>query len=437
MNFVGAKEFLDSLGYSKTWDLQRMNLLSQRLGIDFRKTKFIHVTGSNGKGSVTSTVSQILKEEGYEVGTYTSPHLLDVRERIAFNCEMISEQAFSDLASEVKPAIELLKGEGFEVSEFEALTAMAFEYFTEKEMDFSVIEVGLGGMLDATNILPSPLVSIISSVSLEHTDRLGSTVYDIALDKAHVIKENCIAVTACEQPALQVVRKWCRNKGVKLLEVNSQNLSFIECDDEKTVFVFEGNEFRTSLLGRHQAFNSSCAISCINALREKGFVISEEAVRKGLMEVKWQGRLEVVSKKPLVVFDGAHNPGGVTALVSSVKEIWPLHKIILVNGILADKDYHQMVEELCKLKLSKVYCCTPRMDRGLDSGILKNVWEKHELDVVDCSSIGSALNQAIISREEGEMVLVTGSLYTVGEALSWLREKRGKGKLMESDIPLV
>ncbi len=422
MNYEEAVTKLSSLSEPKDWDLGNMRRLVELMHLELGRLKAIHVTGSNGKGSVTQTVSTILVHQGYSVGTYTSPHLVEWNERIQLNLKAISREDFGTLLERILPAISQIQGEGKVVSVFEAITLMAFVFFTEKKVDFAVVEVGLGGRLDATNVLLHPLASVITNVSLEHTERLGQTLEEIAREKADIIKNGCVAITAATQPALSEIQRKADSNKSQLKVITEKDVQEIDVDDEFTYFEYKNQDYATSLLGTYQAMNAVIAITVIETLREKGFIVTNEAMRDGLLQVKWPGRLQIISESPLVIFDGAHNPDGCRKLVDSVKKIWPQKPVFLVLGILADKDYARMVKTLMELRPQKIICTKAENPRALDAKTLASRFPlTAHVDVIE--GVQEALHYAKSLAQKDELILLTGSLYTIGEALKPIEEK--------------
>lgn len=415
MEYDKALTLLSTLPEPKEWDLENMKRLVEIAGLDLSKLKAIHVTGSNGKGSVTQTVSTILVHQGYTVGTYTSPHLVNWRERIQLNLEKISQEDFCSIFERILPAIEKLKSEGKNVSVFEANTVIAFTYFIEKNVDFAVVEVGMGGRLDATNVLPKPLASVVTNVSLEHTERLGKSLEEIAREKAEIIKNGCVVVTAAIQPGLSEIQRKADSTKAQLKVITEKDVEDIDVDDEFTYFTYKNQDYATSLLGPHQAMNAVISITVIESLREKGFIITQESLRDGLLQVKWPGRIQIASRTPLTVLDGAHNPDGCKKLVEAVRKIWPQKQIIMVVGMLEDKDYTKMLKTLDDLKVQKFYCTKPKTPRALDAVKIASLLPLNAKFEV-CEDVQTAVKKAQ-GIATSELVLVTGSLYTIGEAL--------------------
>lgn len=428
-----SNQAIDRHPSKREWSLLPMQRLCAELGVRPEEFRSVHVAGSNGKGSVVAMVSAVLREAGLKVGTYTSPHLLDARERIAVNGEKIPEKKFAELNSLVEAASAKISPLP---SFFERVTATAFLYFGQQKVDLVVAEVGLGGRLDATNLL-QPLVAVVTNASLEHTDLLGGSVREIAFEKAGIVKRGCEVVTAAEGEALEAVRKKCVQENSRLFEIGDKNLGGIECTPEKTCFSFENNPYCTRLLGRHQATNAALAVKAVRLLGEKNFVVDEKAIVQGLEAVELRGRLEIIARKPLLVLDGAHNPAAASVLAQAVNELWPGKKVLLVAGILADKDVEGILGGLSAMRVEKFFACAPASERALLTNELAEKAGKFfgKEKTFVCGAVGEAVPSVRNSvtraaektgaeRGDDEMIVVTGSLYTVGEALKALGEKQ-------------
>ncbi|MEM4255066.1 MAG: folylpolyglutamate synthase/dihydrofolate synthase family protein [Candidatus Norongarragalinales archaeon] len=405
-SYSQAVAFLEGLETPEEWRLERMRLLARKAEINFSRLRFVHVTGSNGKGSVCAMLYSILRQAGFSTGCYTSPHLVDWRERFLLDGKLISQKEFARLLERIMPAVAATKA-----SQFEALTAMALLWFSERKPDWVVWEVGLGGRLDATNVVNAKFAAI-TSISLEHTERLGKTVEKIAWEKSKVIKPGAFVVTCNSGPALKVIEKECREKNARL--VKTRTPLRVACSASGTKFVYRGKTWKASLLGLHQAENAAIAIELAKAMG-----LRSSAIASGVANAKWPGRMQMLSKKPLVVLDGAHNPAGIEALANSFQKIFGPHPVLVV-GVMKDKDWLKMAAILQrKLKPSAVIATQPKGGRSLDAGVLalrfkklgsKAFAEKHVEKAVEI-----AMQTAV---EEKKGVLVCGSLYTVGEILA-------------------
>jgi len=414
VNYKSSLEYVYSLeSFGIKLGLKRIRFLLKKLGSPEKKMKIIHVAGTNGKGSVCAMLSSILGEK-YRVGRYTSPNLVDVRERITINGRMISKNDFSRIMTRIKK-INVPSCFGHPTF-FETLTAVALKYFHEKNIDFAVLETGLGGRLDATNIV-KPLVSVITNVSMEHEDVLGDTLEKIAGEKAGIIKKNVPVVTSAKNKKVLKVIKWaCAENKCRLINVSenakirklSHNLDgqFFDLQTKKNKYF----NLRIQLLGRHQLVNAATALSVIELLG--GF--SEIHVRNGFSKTKWPGRLEIINRNPLIVVDGAHNPDCMKKLKSAVMEYFSYDNLILILGILSDKNIKKMVKIIAPPS-DIIVITKPGTERAADPKIIKNEAEKYIRTVVVKDNVKNALDYAKSIAKKNDMILITGSLYTVGD----------------------
>jgi dihydrofolate synthase / folylpolyglutamate synthase len=406
-----ALVYLSSLqGMGIRMDLGPESRLLDRLGNPQKKYKTIIVGGTNGKGSIAATLSSILVSGGYRVGLYTSPHLIDFTERIRINGLPISPGDLRRLIQEVRRQITE------DVTYFEVATALAFLYFFETSVDVAVLEVGLGGRLDATNVCDSE-VSVISNVTLEHREYLGRTLQDIAFEKAGIIKENGVCVTAVGKgKALEIIEKICREKNSRLYRIGRE-IRIRALPDG--FFSYRGIEkqydrLSTPLLGRHQRVNAACAVGAVELLTKQGFLLDDASVLRGLQDVHWEGRLEVLARSPMVVVDGAHNPAGASALREALVGIFPGRRVVLVLGVLRDKDYRGIMRRLAPLAHC-VILTKPSADRALHPRELEDEARKYNRDVEVVENPQRALERALTRAQSEDLICLTGSLYLVGE----------------------
>ncbi len=378
---------------------------------------YIHIAGTNGKGSVANFITSILVQAGYRVGLYTSPHLVRFTERIQINFEEISQKEVVDLVEELKKAIVPSEPPTF----FEAVTAMALTYFSKKNVDIAVIEVGMGGRLDATNII-TPLMSIITNVSFDHQQFLGNTLKEIAFEKAGIIKEGIPTITgANDKEAIEVIKKICKEKNSKLFILH-KDFSF---EKQKDGFTYKGilgniDDLHLSLIGDHQYENASIALAAIELLIQKGWNIRPVHIIKGLKSVKWPGRLHIVSKDPTVILDGAHNPEAIKRLKETVLSNFTYKKLILILGIMEDKDISSMLEEILEIA-DYVIFSAPNYTRAADPIRLMELSKKVPLKKEILTPLSSAIKKALLVANKEDLVLICGSLFTVGEALAYLK----------------
>ena len=332
--------------------LERMDTLLERLGDPQKHLRFIHVAGTNGKGSVCAVTAQILQCAGYRTGLFTSPVISDYREQFQVDGELIPQETFAQLADTVKQACDYMDDPP---SEFEKAVALAFLYFAETNCDLVVLEVGLGGADDATNVIDTPEVAAIVNIDYDHMGFLGNTLEQIAQKKSGIIKEGAVVVTADQQDVvMDVLERRCREMHATVIRTSAKNVRIIEKTLDGQRFIYDGNYddgmdaggHTLSLLGDHQCANAAVVLEIIRCLQMKGWHISDSAVRKGMKTVRWPGRFEVLSKDPLIIVDGAHNPDGIRALSHNLGEYCAGETFIFITGILKDKDYHEMLLQM-------------------------------------------------------------------------------------------
>ena len=441
MNYSTALEYIDSFidfekiprySYASSFNLERMRAFLCELGNPHKDLKTIHIAGSKGKGSTCAIVTEILKFAGYRVGLYTSPHLLDVRERIrilagGWRLEAqgigdfegaIVEEEFVELIERIEGVAERFRDhqELGRLSFFEILTAVAFLYFKEKGVDFAVLETGLGGRLDATNVT-QPIMCGITNISKEHTDKLGDSLEAITREKAGIIKaKGSVVSTLQEKEVMDVIRKVCEEKEAKLLELgNDIKYSIIESNAFGQVFNLDvpGYSYKgleINLIGRHQVENAALAIGML-----KGSIdVGESAVRAGLKGVSWPGRLQVIQREPFLILDGAQNVASIKAVLSSIKEIFRYKRLICIFGISSDKDIKGVSAEVDRVSDMMILSCSQN-ERAVSPGSLKEYFSKPRVEVRD--SVNEALGLGLRIARKEDLILVTGSLYVVGEAM--------------------
>lgn len=424
-------EKVDEYNYKASLKLERMKRLAALLGDPQRGTRSIHIAGSKGKGSTASYAYSILRCAGYRVGLYTSPHLISFRERIRINDELISEEDLARILTKIREVIDSLMRDE-RPTFFEVYTALSFLYFKEKRIDFAVYEVGLGGRLDATNLV-EPLVCAITSLSYEHTEKLGFTLEEIAAEKCGIIKNDVICISAPqEKEALKTIEDICMERRSKLFLVG-KNILFKEVESNENLNIFsvsgmfqEYPHLKTALIGPHQIVNAATAIGIIEALRFRDIIIPTEAIRKGIEDAKWDGRLEVINKKPFIVLDGAQNRASAHALAEAIKKIFIYKRLILVLGVSKDKDINGILEELMPISGSIVLTKSKVAERAMEPVKIKESAENISAgskNIVLTSNIDEALKKAKSIAETDDLILITGSLFVVGEAKSYLAKE--------------
>lgn len=423
MTYEEAMKYISSVGrFGSNYGLKRTFRLLDILGNPDKKIKLIHVAGTNGKGSTTAMITKILRGMGYKVGMYTSPYIEYFEERIQINGENIPKETFVSLLVEVRKAVEQVIEEGYDhPTEFEILTALMFLYFYRENVDYGVVEVGLGGTLDSTNVL-TPIVSVITSISYDHMNILGDTIEEIAEQKAGIIKENVpVVLYPAEKNVQNVIVKKAdeMNSRIRLVQRNCVKLLDINRDE-----VYQEIEVRTMkndyvvklpLLGEHQMLNLAVALNAIEVIFEgNNDKLDVKVVEKSLESVEWKGRLEVLSKKPLIVIDGAHNIDGIKSLANNVGKYFNYNKMILILGILADKQVDEMIKVITPLA-EKVYAVTPHSDRAELCEDLKEKVVEYNKNVEAVEDYEKAVMLAMNEAKDEDLILLSGSLYMIGD----------------------
>jgi dihydrofolate synthase / folylpolyglutamate synthase len=433
LTFADALNYLDSfinyerqprVAYTReAFDLTEFERFLARLDDPHRQLKTVIVAGTKGKGSTAAMLASMAQDSGLNVGLYTSPHLCSIRERIRVNGEMIAEEVFAALVRDLMPHIEAAGMAGVRRFRtfFEILTAMAFVHFQRMRVDLAVLEVGMGGRLDATNVA-TPLVSVITSISFDHTEVLGDTIPKIAREKAGIIKPHGLAVVAPQRPeALAVIREVCLAQGARCLDV-AQNLHWrpLSWGWEGSVFDLESRtrsypRLQIPLAGPHQLLNAATAIAAAEQLQAQGLPISVDGMRRGVKQVQWEGRLETVSRRPWIVLDGAHNRDSARCLREALMTCFPYRRLILVLGISANKNLEGIIEELAPLAAVTV-ATRAMVPRAAPPQQVADLAAKWSAPIIVAEDTQNALAQAIATTQPEDLLLVTGSLYLVGDA---------------------
>lgn len=417
MNYNDSVNYIHSLfKFGIRPDLFGMGALLSYLGNPEKDLKCVHIAGTNGKGSTSTAVSNIGIEAGYNVGLYTSPYVSEFLERIQFNGKPIDKTLFAESVEKVKTAVEKLSGNGIAITEFEALTATAFLSFKELGCDFVVLEVGLGGRYDATNIISTPLVNVITSLSIDHSAILGDTVEKIAMEKCGTIKENSTVITSVGQPsgALEVIKATSKDKNAFLIIPDENSIKMTKTDIFGTEFEYKNKKYFVSMMGYHQVKNMVCAIETAEILK-KNFDISESDIVNGISKTVLPARVEIISKSPLVILDGGHNEDGAKAFYDAVSPILKTkRKVITIAGMMADKAVEGSLKPLVSASDTFV-AVTPENPRAMKAEELSRIAEKYCDDVSSVSSVVDAVREASQNIEENDVLCVVGSLYLAGE----------------------
>lgn len=418
MNYQEAMTYLDEIkmaGYSM--GLTGIQELCRRLGNPQNAIKFVHVAGTNGKGSVSAYITSVLYEAGYNVGTYSSPAVFENEEIIRFNKEPITKEDFADIVARVKCGADKMIQDGLrQPSLFEVQTAAAFLYFKDRQCDIAVLEAGLGGAEDATNVIDKPLLAVLTSISMDHTEYLGDTIAKIAENKSQIIKEGCHVVTAIQEPdALAVIEKRAENMKCKVHITEKAKFSDVEYGMPVQSFSYDKfKNMKIRLLGKYQTENAATALEAIKALQEKGYVISGEMVEKGLFNTSWTGRFSIINENPLFVIDGAHNADAAKRLAESIELYFNGKRIIYIMGILKDKDFDKIISTTAGYADSIITVETPTAQRTLKSGELAAAVRKYHKNVTEADSIENAVNMSLKLADKDDVIIAFGSLSYLG-----------------------
>lgn len=413
MNATEAIEYIHSVCWKGSIPgLSRTQELLSRMGNPEKKLKFVHIAGTNGKGSTAAMTASILREAGYRTGLYTSPYIYRFHERMQVDGAEISDDELSAITEYVKPLADAMTESP---TEFELVCCIAFEYFARKKCDIVVLEVGMGGAFDATNVIETPEVAVITNIGLDHTEFLGDTVEKIAQTKSGIFKENGHAVVYRGTPSVEAVyERVCAEKHTVLTKADFDTLRLREhtldgqvfdCGDRKGLVL--------PLLGDHQLHNASVVLSVIDTLKDIGWNISEDHIRDGLKNVKWPGRFDIVSRSPLFIIDGGHNPQCIEALVKNIEDYLKDRKVIALTGVLADKDYADMYVPVMPY-VSQFVCITPPNPRKLESKELAKYLRTRGADAIASDSIPEGVKTAVDLAGADGVVLCFGSLYSIG-----------------------
>ena len=426
MNYSEALEYIHSVEWlGSRPGLSRTEELLTKLGNPEKGMKFVHVAGTNGKGSTCSMCESVLRAAGYKVGLYTSPYIVRFNERMCVNGEPISDGELADLVEIIKPIADNMTDKP---TEFEIITALAFLYYKRHACDIVVLEVGMGGRLDSTNVIDSPIASVITGVAIDHVSVLGNTVAEIAKEKAGIIKQNRpVVYGGRDNDAFDVICDKAKECHSEVVRTDVGAISVKSMSVEGTVFDYgELKDVKLSLCGSYQPENAITVIEAVRVLNREGFNISESALRKGLNSAKWRARFELLSKEPTVIFDGSHNMQGVRAASESIRRFFGGNKVLLLMGVLADKEWESMLGELLPLT-DEMYCVTPNSPRALSAETLarecnaRGVTAKHFLSLDD--GVSAAYEKA---KAQNVPLVMLGSLYMYGDVFFALEKAKSK-----------
>lgn len=401
--------------------LSRVRALCEALGNPQDKLKFIHVAGTNGKGSTSSMLDSVLRSAGYKVGLYTSPFILRFNERIRVDGEEIPDEDLSKMTERIRPIAEAMEDKP---TEFELITAIAFDYFKESGCDVVILECGLGGRFDATNVISTSILSLITGISKDHVAILGDTIEKIAWEKAGIIKPEVPVIFGGEdEVARSVIAKEAEEKGADFSTVDHEKIKIKSADLSGSEFDFRNyKDIKIKLLGLYQPRNAAMVLSAIDKLRDAGLTISDEAIKSGLATAKWAARFEIISENPTIIFDGSHNAEGIRAAKESVIQYFGDEKVIVISGVLRDKEYEKIAEDISEIA-SEVFTITPENPRALTAGEYADVIREKGANATPTSSIEEALSSAINeAKKAGSAIVILGSLYTYENVIKEIKK---------------
>ena len=427
MNYKEARVYLDEVSkYGSVLGLESMRELLRRLGDPQNELKFIHISGTNGKGSVLAYLSTILTGAGYRTGRYISPTLFSYRERIQVDGEYIEKESLARHVTAIAAAaVEMQKAGLPSPTAFEMETALAFLYFKEKRCDIVTLEVGCGGLLDATNVITTTLMEVIASISMDHTDLLGDTLAKIAAQKAGIIKPDTMVVSAQQKSeAAQVIEDTCKEQHCTLQMVDESKISNVHYGAEGQTFSYKTWEnVAISLAGSYQIKNAALALEGVEALRKLGYALSDQQVREGLLHTAWRGRFTTLRRDPTVIIDGAHNPAAALELKESLERYFPGKTLYFVMGMFKDKDYAQVIDLTAPLARHIITVETPGNPRAMPARELAEAVGKVNPSVEWADSVAHGVEKALAMAGKEDAVIVFGSLSFLGEAADAVNEK--------------
>ena len=410
------------------WDTKRIERLLEKLGHPHLETRTVHIAGTKGKGSTSAMIASILKQAGYRVGLYTSPHLLSYTERIRVGGQPIAEEEWAGLVEQIRPYVEAVNAEGTfgELTTFELYTAMAFVHFRAIKADYQVMEVGLGGRLDATNVV-RPQVCVITSISYDHMEVLGNTLAKIAGEKAGIIKPGVPVVSAPQFPeAMEVIERVCRERGSRLVKAGKDVTWKTGGFDEGGQSIhlkglLREYDLRIPLLGEHQVENAANAVTAAELLADRDRKITAAAISRGLLNVDWPGRLQVLRRNPRVVIDGAHNVYSMQKLGEALQKYFKYHRLVLILGFSAEKDVPGMLEEAVKMT-HDIIVTASTSPRSAKPAVLVEEFAKRGVKVKAAETVAGALKLALADAKPSDLICAAGSIFVITEVMEHLKK---------------
>ena len=409
-------------------ELDRIRYILNKLDNPQDRYKIIHIGGSNGKGSVSNFISSILNEAGFNVGTYTSPHLHDIRERIVVNSKKISKIDFANITSKIKTIVEKMNEENIFPTYFEIITAISFKYFKQKKVEYATVEVGLGGKYDATNVV-KPCISIITNISLEHQNILGKKLSEISYQKAGIIKNSIPIFTAADGLAFRIIEREANKKKSPIFKISRNNWKRANNSIDYQEFNIKGliDEYhvKTKLVGDYQGENISLSIISLEYLLKQGLNIKKIDILRGIEKTIHPGRMEILNKKPLIIIDGAHNSKGFKLLFDNLKNYFKYDRLFFIVGILKDKNINLMIPPMIS-NSDYIITTQSKNERALDFIELKKMIIKKDygLEIIGIGEIDESIKYALTLIKENDLLCISGSLYTISEAREFLIKNR-------------
>lgn len=433
MKYQEAMDYIDScVGFGIVPGLENIRELLRRLGNPQKDLKFIHIAGTNGKGSTLAFISNILTENGYKTGRYVSPTIREYRERFQIQGKSVSKAEVGRLMESVAQHADEMEREGFShPTPFEIETAMAFVEFAEKKCDFVVLETGMGGLLDATNVIENTLISVITSISRDHMFFLGDTIEEIAAQKAGIIKKGAVVVSTEQESIVKKVlcEKAEEYEASKIVFVSLQDIEKEKYDLHKTVFNYKNlKKLEISLLGTYQVKNAALALEVICNLQEMGYKFKEEKIRKALKETSWNARFQIIDKKPVFIIDGAHNAAAAEELRKSIQFYFTNRRIIYIIGMFRDKEYSRVIERTCDLAEHVITVAKRGNARALSSLELAQEVAKVNPVVTASDSVEEAVELSYLLADKDTVIIAFGSLAYLGDCMNAVEHRLEMGE---------
>ncbi len=430
MNIREVFEYIEQAGkYGIVPGLDNIRALCGKMGNPQKELRFVHVAGTNGKGSVSAYLASVLRQGGYRVGRFLSPVLFEYRERIQINDRPITKSALCEGMELIQKACGEMQQEGMtHPTPFEMETALGFWYFQQKRCDIVVLETGMGGLLDATNVVENTCAAVLTSISRDHMSYLGDSLEEIAVQKAGIIKKGCDVITAVQEPeVMRIISQKAAEAGCPLHVAEAANISRVHYGLEKQKLTYRDVKFEISLAGKHQIENAAVALEVLEVLREKGFPVTEEKEREGMAETRWPGRFTVIGRKPYFIVDGAHNEDAAGKLAESLKAYFPGRRMIYIMGMLKDKEYEKVIARTHFLADQIITITTPDEPRALPAYLLAGEVAKVHAGVTAADSLEEAVEMSCLLAGKEDVIVAFGSLSFLGRLMKIVDNMAGKG----------